>query len=168
MTTKGEMLLKGHQENICQCRSLRKRIDKLQSESCPEETIAGMALKRTPIAECSPGSGTGSPTEHIAIHYEEDLTRENTERLRKKRELEARLISVQHEIDLFDCVMVGLNEAEAWLVNGYYLDEKSFDRLTAEAAEGGVLYKRGALQQMKCRIIAKANKLLSAITVQGA
>lgn len=162
--TNGEWLLESHTTHKSLYQTTKKRYDQLLGDlGDGNEVIEAMSLTRPPIGQFQYTAHSGaqsSPTEHIALTYEEALAKQQREAEEKLSALRQRLTLLDAYIKIFATIMAGLNDMEAWLVTEHYLNGNSIRFLSYEKAPNGMSYPKTTLQRRKKQLIAKVNLLI--------
>lgn len=146
-------LFTNHRNHLAMVAYFEDELKRLEAEK--DEVIEGMTLARPPIDQRPNTSSGSSPTERIALHYDEEmnLTVQIAEFRRRQR-------ANQHWLQLYKSVLSCFTEEEAWLIENYYVNGLSQTALSSITSGPVYGYSRSTISRHLKRIIVLANQII--------
>lgn len=165
MEDDAQALLRNHRMMESRLSVIRAKLEKAEAFQArlAEEKIQDMSLARQPPDGLPTGGGQGSQTEYIALHYREQIQKEQRQCELEITRLRTELVEVEGNIALYAAVMKSLSEVEGILVRLHYDEGLSFSRiaeLDALPNDPG-LHSVSTLKRMNNHILRKVDKALS-------
>ena len=153
--SKGEWLLRHYNEFKSRAEVLTVRLDQLKTdyekERTKDEWIISASLGKPLTEEYIKGQGFNSRTEAIALNCESAV---NSELSNEKASIMREIADLEFCTHLCESILLGLNEAERWIVKTRFIEDKTLDAMVVSQPQGLYIYSRQTMGK-RCRIILK-------------